>query len=365
MVEEKKYFPQLDAIRGISVLAVFFFHGYKPNLGTSLFEKFLSFTLSHLAMGLDVFFILSSFLLTLLGITEYEKTGGFSLKNYFIRRVLRIWPLYYTIMFFSFVILKIVESYTKHQISLPPPAWYLFFISNFYLPDHVFFLRLLWTLSVEEQFYLLWGICLLFFQKKLKIVIGVLALISLSFILFQTLNRVGIYFNTLTYIIDMMAGAFAAYCIRRNNSIVKRFRYTSKRDEIFLYLSFPILFVIFFCINGWFVETINNLLEELLRIVFIIYCSIIIIIQMVKKAPLLTLSKNYLLIYTGKISYGLYCFHGIVISCGYLTLKKFGIIIPPSVSAIIFLIFTFIISILSYKYIESPFLKLKNKVRSV
>ena len=157
MPSEKKYYPQLDSIRGIAFLLVFIFHSYRPTFSEGIFSQFSQFIFDHLLFGLDIFFVLSSFLLTLLGLNEYEKTGKFSFKNYIIRRSLRIWPLYFLVMFFSFVILKMVVYYSGHQITLPPAYWYLFFISNFYLPDHVFFLRVLWTLSVEEQFYIFWG----------------------------------------------------------------------------------------------------------------------------------------------------------------------------------------------------------------
>ena len=365
MKEEKKYFPQLDTIRGISVLAVFIFHSYKPIFGESFFEKFIAFVLAHLGMGLDVFFILSSFLLTFLGMNEFETTGKFSFKNYFIRRALRIWPLYFIIMFFSFVILKILQNYTGHQITLPPAGWYVLFVSNFYLPDHVFFLRLLWTLSVEEQFYLLWGFCLLVFQKYLKIVILILATISLAFIIIQTIKEIGIYFHTLTYIIDMMFGAFAAYSIKKNNKIAATIKILSSQEELIFYLSFPLLFLGYFLVSFLVSEVLHNLFTELIRLCFITYCSVVIIIQMITEKRKLDLSNYNFLIFTGKISFGLYCFHGMVISFGYLFLKKINLSLTPFVTSFCFLIFTYLLAILSYKLIERPFLKLKDKRRSV
>ena len=80
MLQEKKYYPQLDAIRGISVLAVFFFHSYHPLKCNTIIENIFSFLIERMGMGLDVFFILSAFLLTLLGINEYQTNGIFSFK---------------------------------------------------------------------------------------------------------------------------------------------------------------------------------------------------------------------------------------------------------------------------------------------
>ena len=86
----KYYFPQLDSIRGLSFLAVFFFHAFHPHFGTRFFGRMLQYFYNNLDLSIDVFFILSSFLLTWLGINEYRTKGNFSFVNYFIRRALRI-----------------------------------------------------------------------------------------------------------------------------------------------------------------------------------------------------------------------------------------------------------------------------------
>jgi peptidoglycan/LPS O-acetylase OafA/YrhL len=365
MSEQRKYFPQLDSVRGISFLVVFFYHAFKPIWNNSLVDRFLRFLQYNMPFSIDVFFILSAFLLTFLGIDEYKKTGKFSFKNYFIRRALRIWPLYYLLMVFSFVVLKILENYTGQNITLPPSEWYIFFISNFYLPEHVFFLRLLWTLSVEEQFYLIWGICLFLFQRKLEFIILIFVFLSVIFIVVQTIRGIGIYFHTLTYIIDMMAGAFAAYSIKRDSAIVKYFKLFSKNKGYLFYLFLPILFFVYFFIDEQLSGVIKQLVSELIRLIFIIYCSLLIIDQMVNRKPVINLSNKNFLIYTGKISYGLYCFHGFVISFGLIFFKRFNIYLPSLLIAFIFLIITFFVASLSYYYFEKPFLKLKDKLRKV
>ena len=100
----KYYFPQLDAIRGLSFLGIYFVHAFHPDFGTGFFKELLQYLYNNLALSIDVFFILSSFLLTWLGINEYKVKGNFSFINYFIRRALRIWPLYILLMIFSFII---------------------------------------------------------------------------------------------------------------------------------------------------------------------------------------------------------------------------------------------------------------------
>ncbi len=362
MLQEKKYYPQLDAIRGISVLAVFFFHAYKPTKTGFFFQDILCFLFSQMGIGLDVFFILSSFLLTYLGIKEYRANGYFSLKKYFIRRILRIWPLYFLFMFFSFIVLPIVAEHYGLRITLPPAIWYLLFISNFYLEGHVFFLRLLWTLSIEEQFYIIWGICLFFFQKKIKVIIFFLGIVSILFNFIAALNNISIYFNTITYLVDMMFGAFAAYSILQNNSLVSFVKKINGIKSIYFYLFLPFLFIIYY-FGDIFLEGIsNNLLAVCFKFLFIFYTSLLILDQMVNESRLVNFAKYKYLAYIGKISYGLYCFHGLIITLGTIIFSKLPFYFHPLIKAFLILAITFVLASISYKFIEKPFLSLKGKL---
>ena len=361
-VENKKYYPQLDAIRGIAFLSVFIFHTL-ANFNTNyLLGKLVKFIVGNMYMGLDVFFVLSSFLLTFLGIKEYIKNGSFSIKNYFIRRVLRIWPLYYLIMFFSFVLLKWVKNYFLFQISLPDASWYLFFVANYYNKDHVFFLKILWTLSVEEQFYILWGICLFCFQKHLIKVMVVFTVISILYNFIGAYYKAPIYAHTLCYLLDMMVGAYAAYTLIFNGKILNLIAAIQKKGQIVFYSFLPILFIVYFFLNNLYGGSYNRVLEEIVRELFVLFIGLVILHQMLYERSKFSLSKNKFLTYTGKISFGLYCFHGIIITLIGLLLEKFNIQFPLVVKMLIILCFTYLISTVSYYYIEKPFLKLKDKV---
>ena len=177
--KSKIYFPQLDSIRGMSFIAIFLFHTLRINYSKFFLGGKVQYLFNSLPLALDVFFILSSFLLTYLALNEYKKRGNFSFRNYFTRRVLRIWPLYYFILILAFILFPFFANLFHTKITLPAPLYYVFYIANFYTIDHVFFLKFLWTISVEEQFYLLWGFCLRFFHKNLNTIIVILFLISI------------------------------------------------------------------------------------------------------------------------------------------------------------------------------------------
>lgn len=361
----KYYFPQLDAIRGLSFIGVYFVHAFHPGFGAGFFGQMLQYFYGNLALSIDVFFILSSFLLTWLGINEYKQKGNFSFINYFIRRALRIWPLYILLMIFSFVLVPYVSRHFNVPVTLPPAYYYVFFISNFYLEGHVYFLRFLWTLSVEEQFYLLWGLCLLLFQKRILTCVVVLAGVSIAYTVYAVQHNLDGYYNTLIYLFDFATGILAAVLLHRNNSIVSFFKEMTRLSNVLFFLLLPVIFFIMFCLNHFIHGSFSDWSDILMRYFFIIYIGLFIIEQMVNKKTILKLKSQRFLIYTGKISYGLYCFHGIVLTFGLLLLQHFEINMPAILKAFLLLAIDFLISSISYYYIEKPFLALKNRLRRI
>ena len=349
----------------MSFIAIFLFHTLRISYSNSGFGNFAQYVFNHLPFAIDVFFILSSFLLTYLALNEYEKRGNFSFKNYFTRRVLRIWPLYYFILIIAFIIVPLAANWLHVKMTLPPPFYYIFFLANFYVIDHVFFLRLLWTISVEEQFYLLWGICLRFWYKNLQAIILVFFIVSIAFSLYAILNGVSFYFNTLTYLFDFGSGSLAALFIFRNNKIVNAFRNLSVAGTFAFYCYLPFHFFIFYFLNRNFTGVANDIIELINRYVFIIYISLFITEQMVNISRTRIFEKSRFLIYTGKISYGLYCFHGITILLINLLATHFKIDMPNWALVIIYFLCNYLVATISYNYLEYPFLKLKKKWRRI
>jgi len=358
MTSAKTYYPQLDAIRGISFLIGFFFHAYKPATNNECIE----YLYSKMPLFIDIFFILSSFLLTYLGMVEYNTHKNFSFRNYFIRRTLRIWPLYFLFMFFSFVVLPLFQNMTGHSITLPPAAWYLFFVSNFYMTDHVFFLRILWTLSVEEQFYLVWGFCLWLFQQHLKKVMVIFILVSVAFNIYATVQNMQIYFHSLAYLFDMMVGAYLAYSFMQQNRLVVFIKSITYIQSVVFYFTLPFLLLLFYGINQIVPLSMTGMADLLFKFLFILYSGLMILDQMVNQNSFLNLANKKFLVYTGKISFGLYCFHGIVISVGMLLLQRLNSQLPDIVNSLLLLAGTYAIAAISYRFYETPFLKLKSRL---
>ena len=157
--KDTDYFPQLDALRAIAVFFVLLEH-WVP--GTYWFKIF-----PYGMAGVTLFFVLSGFLITRILLRSRIKSESLnqsklhSLKQFYIRRTLRIFPIYYITIF----ILLIFNINNIRQIFF----WFLTYTSNIYfylIQNWAGSLSHLWTLAVEEQFYIIWPFIILFIPKR-------------------------------------------------------------------------------------------------------------------------------------------------------------------------------------------------------
>jgi peptidoglycan/LPS O-acetylase OafA/YrhL len=166
--QERIYWPELDGLRFLAFLMVFFVHlGAVPeqvfgNCPGDLRRVILRVQ-SWGATGVDLFFVISGFLITSLIFKEIERHGTFSLQNFLIRRSLRIWPLYYLhllMMLFVFPLFPAVFLYSfdspNYQSIIDNLFYLVAFLQNYFAP--AFFAGFLWSICCEEQFYITWGV---------------------------------------------------------------------------------------------------------------------------------------------------------------------------------------------------------------
>src|SRR6185436_705128 len=136
MKESKIYFKNLDSLRFIAALMVYLQHGVSGSyeylqINDTLLKKFLT-TISNGETGVSIFFVLSGFLITYLLITEYELKSNISLRNFYISRLLRIWPLYFMVVSFTFLVYPLLKSLIGMNNPLGSNFLYhLTFLSNF------------------------------------------------------------------------------------------------------------------------------------------------------------------------------------------------------------------------------------------
>ncbi|MGH7467510.1 MAG: acyltransferase family protein [Longimicrobiales bacterium] len=193
-VSSSHHVPALDGVRGIAVLLVMLLHFsmMRPN---NAFEYAFVQTLSLGWAGVDLFFVLSGFLIT--GILYDAKGGANYFRNFYLRRALRIFPLYYAFLILILVVLPRVAPGSMERLDGAPWLWT--YTSNFYfatvgwegMPEHSVHL---WSLAVEEQFYLLWPVVVFFLDRTrlLRVAAGAMVIAVLFRLLMQSAPGVSI-----------------------------------------------------------------------------------------------------------------------------------------------------------------------------
>ena len=166
-VNTKIYYPALDGLRFFAFFIVFLHHFYfNQSSNNPVINYFLVVINKNGWIGVDLFFILSGFLITTLLLKERGKFGKYSLKNFWIRRSLRIWPLYYLALLVGFFVLPFFYTkffnadftgpFQKFQLETQL-YWYLAFLGNWSVVFNKYSTfpntAHLWTISLEEQFY--------------------------------------------------------------------------------------------------------------------------------------------------------------------------------------------------------------------
>lgn len=310
------------------------------------------------------FFVLSSFLITYIILYEKKETGTINLKNFMSRRILRIWPLFYIMILFAFLTPKILNLL---QLTSSPegydPNWLLsvLFLENYKMIftnsfPNVSPLRVMWSLCVEEHFYIIWGLALYWIRLKKVHLLIIFAIIIAN------ISRLIFYINDLPFLdvftnLDYFAyGAIPALLLidKENQAIqfIKNIPLLYKKA----FLLFTILYVI---ISPSFEFPFKILIDP--TICGLLFCTSIFLI-LPEESEIKASDKNIFSI-LGIYTYGLYLTHTIIINLFIKIFDKLKLSIDEIWNAILFgiltLVFTIIASIISYKLIEKPFLRLK------
>ncbi|MES2837186.1 MAG: acyltransferase [Bacteroidota bacterium] len=355
-------FSGLNEIRAIAAFLVVFHHLEslkKSEWLTSIYDiKFLFDFVKNIGHnGVILFFTLSGFLITYLLLFEKKKFGFIDIKSFYVRRILRIWPLYFLIIIIGFFILPLINEFSlfdnqKYYTSLirkidyTTLPLYILFLSNFALGFYkpIVGASQSWSVSVEEQFYLLWP----WLVNKITNT-KLLFFLILSIAVLKPIIEILITNNNLKMIIHVVQIEYMC-----TGSLFAILLYTDKIPIVFTKHRILILSITIVAILFQFVFHINNMLISLFFGVFILIIS-------------QSKFKNKPLFYFGKISYGIYMYHPFIMFICFSLAKHlaknellFNAIYYSST-----LLFTILISHLSYYYFESKFLNFKHKFTKI
>jgi peptidoglycan/LPS O-acetylase OafA/YrhL len=358
-------FENLDSIRTIAFLSTFMAHAFyteSESVKSSASFNFATQFQEIFSFGVPIFFVLSGFLISYLMLKEQEEVGKFNVKNFYIRRVLRIWPVYFLVLFIGFVLFPIVRDVVLHEpySETANPIYYLLFLSNFdqiantTLPYGVG-LGPTWSVSIEEQFYLIWPLFLMVFQRK-KFIYAILfvLLTSISFTLILGLANKHTVF-CMTY---LSIGGFFGY----SSFYYKEFVLRATQFSSWVFYSVVALLLGFMYLSSIGQGGFYLIILIALTIGYLITYQCFSGKAQLKNIPFLER--------IGKYTYGLYLYHVI---CNFIshTLIIDILKIPDNnisvllVVPIISLTISIAMSIISYNYFEKYFLMLKLKYSSL
>jgi len=360
MVEKMKdkslYLPGLNGLRAIAALSVVISHtDFLPGITDFGLDRIFSFAISMGAFGVTLFFVISGFLITYLLIQEVDKQQDVSIKKFYIRRILRIWPLYYLFLIVSFGVYLL---FGRAQEMTGNGMWfYVFFSANIpfiFNSGQIFILLHYWSIGVEEQFYLFWPWIVHFVRKKLLTTAGLifLSLFFIKLVLWAMFgpNFYGYRILNVTRFDCMMVGAIGAILyFNKNNLFMSLFG--SKIMQAFSW-------ILFILVSTEVIHIPFPIAQEVISVAVLS----IIIGQVTVKKRIINL-ENKLCDFVGKISYGIYVIHPLIL----LLFSKlyYPLNIPSGIKYVLVfgtsLTVTISVAWLSYTYFEKPFLKLKSK----
>jgi len=366
---ERVYFPQFDVIRFFAAFMIVIYHSYiawrgwfgVPGvLSTGDFKTLSAFgghidrLIKNMPLGVDIFFFISGYLLTILLVMEKQKIGKVNIPKFYIRRGLRIWPLYFFLIALApFIINWLGEA--------QPEYWRtILLVNNFQTMatqtwEYPF--AHFWSICIEEHFYIFWPLIIAFVPFR-KLGPTIIAMIGLSWgykiytYIFLPANWYELYLHTLSRMDVILMGGLLAVI------------YLKKPFEFRLngFISAGLMAVLVIILSFDDASNFTNMFNGVLRRP--VYIALLALPMMdllfnPKRAGIF--GKRNPLLYLGKVSYGIYMYGNILVP---IIIKKVmvanGIYNMYFYFALVFAL-SIIIPVISYELLEKPFLKLKQR----
>lgn len=343
----RRHFGSLDGIRAIAIIGVLWHHTTQPIEWLPMSARGF--------LGVDLFFVLSGYLIVTLMLRERDRHGHISLSKFYMRRTLRIFPVYYALLFILAILFGVVARggglAVPFMATLP---FYVTYTSNWTAIDEGSLLAIAWSLATEEQFYLVWPPIEKYLKRALFPILGVLfvlnQLINYGVIFTEAHARLEVLQSTFT---PILLGVLLAHLMHSKDWYERIHQAVGNR-----YASAVFALIIIALLNiyplGTDISGTPRLLIHLAMVGFMASCVAN------EEHVLASVMKSKPIVQLGVVSYGMYLFHMLVVITAQAVLGRVGLD-NMFVLFVVVMIGTYIVSELSFRFYEMPFLRLKKR----
>ena len=361
------YHPELDVLRFLAFLAVFFHHAlpreasiYIKNGLPPVVSEFLVAAKEAGAYGVDLFFVLSAYLITELLIREHAQRGSFSISAFYVRRALRIWPLYFT--FLALTIFVVPTILPADQFGMIYIVSFLLFFGNWVSAAHGLPYSVaspLWSISVEEQFYLMWPPLLRLVGigriKQLAIGMVVVAVSTRVVMAMYAVEHPAVWCNTIARLDSIALGAILAVALRGRAPQMK---------NVFRVLLGGAALATFLLVAKYLHQDGPT---SVITYTATALASVMLLLAVLHTdARFLRQPAFSWLVYLGRISYGLYVVHLLALALvPKILIVSLGIPLGFGLRVLLSFALTVLLAAASYRWLEQPFLRLKERFSKI
>ena len=366
---KRVYFPYLDVVRFIAAFMIVIYHGYEAWRGwfgeigflsggtyktLTPFGKLINMMLKNFEIGVDIFFLLSGFLITYILIKEKERFGKINIFKFIVRRTLRIWPLYFLLIAVAPLLVSWLNANEPNYLVNA------LFVNNFHAiatQKWTYPFAHFWSICIEEHFYLIWPFIIMFIPNKhLMKVFATLILFSIGFRMYSVMTNdypwFTLYLHTFSRMDILVLGAIGAWFYAKKPFKVNLSRYY----RILLW----VVLIAAFCLEP-VVNWNSVFLAGFKKFFYMGIIAVLLLDYNFNDKFRHVLKPNSIFHYFGKISYGIYMYGNILL----LIIMKKMMFKWEIDNLYVYILFVTVLSLLvpaiSYELIEKPILKLKNR----